>query len=124
MKKLLGFFLMLWIALACTAVSAQEPTGSIEGTVKDPQSAGVPNATVTVRNAATNFTRATTAGENGHYRISQLPPGTYEVKVAGTNFKTSVASEVVVAVGQILALDVQSEIGGASETVTVISGGE
>src|SRR6185369_2173777 len=62
--------------------------------------------------------------DNGHYRISQLPPGTYEVKVSGTNFKTSVAENAVVAVGQTLALDFQLEVGGASETVTVIGGGD
>ncbi len=50
----------------------------------------------------------------------QLPPGRFEVKVAGTNFKTSIVSDVVVAVGQTLPLDVHLEIGGAAETVTVV----
>ena len=124
MKNVLRLFMVLCIALAATAVFGQEPTGSIEGSVTDPQNAVVQNATVTVRNAATNFSRTTTAGDNGHYRISQLPPGTYEVKVTGTNFKTSVVSDVVVAVGQTLPLDVHLEIGGASETVTVVGGGD
>jgi hypothetical protein len=124
MKKVFLFVLALCIALGATAVFAQEPTGSIEGTVNDPQGAVVQNATVTVHNAATNFTRTATTGDNGHYRISQLPPGTYEVKVAGANFKTSVVSDVVVAVGQTLPLDVQLQVGGASETVTVVGGGE
>jgi hypothetical protein len=124
MKNVLRLFMALFVVLAASAVFAQEPTGSIEGTVKDPQGAVVQNATVTVHNAATNFTRTATTGDNGHYRISQLPPGAYEVKVAGANFKTSVVSDVVVAVGQTLPLDVQLQVGGASETVTVIGGGE
>ena len=74
--------------------------------------------------AATNFSRATTSSENGNYQFTQLPPGTYEVKVAGTNFKTSVVSDVIVAVGQTLALDVHLEVGGAAETVTVTGGGD
>ena len=41
-----------------------------------------------------------------------------------SNFKTSVAENAVVAVGQTLALDFQLEVGGASETVTVIGGGD
>src|SRR5258706_4558671 len=124
MKNVLRLFTALFVALAATAVFAQEPTGSIEGTVKDPQGVVVPNAAVTVHNAAANFTRTATTGDNGHYRISQLPPGAYEVKVAGANFKTSAVSDVVVAVGQTLPLDVQLQVGGASETVTVIGGGE
>ena len=124
MKNVLSIVILLCLALGATAVFAQEPTGAVEGTVTDPQGAVVPNASVTVRNAATNFSRSTTAGDNGHYRISQLPPGTYEVKVSGTNFKTSVAENAVVAVGQTLALDFQLEVGGASETVTVIGGGD
>ncbi|MGI8735199.1 MAG: TonB-dependent receptor [Pyrinomonadaceae bacterium] len=70
------------------------------------------------------MTRTTTTAENGTYRISQLPPGTYEVKVAGTNFKTSVVSDVVVAVGQTLPLDIHLEIGVPDETVTVVGGGD
>src|SRR5258706_7141997 len=106
------------------AVLAQETTGAIEGTVTDPQGAIVQGAALTVRNAATNFARSATSDDSGHYRISQLPPGTYEVKVSGTNFKTSVVSDVVVAVGQTLPLDVHLEIGGASEIVTVTGGGD
>lgn len=124
MKNVLRLFMALFVTLAATTAFAQEPTGSIEGTVADPQGAIVQNATVTVRNAATNFSRTATTGDSGHYRISQLPPGTYEVKVAGANFKTSVVSDVVVAVGQTLPLDIQLQVGGASETVTVVGGGE
>ena len=80
----------------------------------------VPNASVTVRNIATNLTRTTTAADNGTYRISQLPPGTYEVKASGTNFKTSLISDVVAAVGQVLPLDIHLEIGVPDETVTVV----
>jgi hypothetical protein len=124
MKSLMRLVFVTCIALFSTSVFAQEPIGSIEGTVMDPQGAIVQGATVTVRNSATNFSRSATSGDNGRYRISQLPPGTYEVKVAGTNFKTSVISDVVVAVGQTLPLDVHLEVGGASETVTVIGSGD
>ena len=124
MKILVRLVIVTCIALFSTTAWAQEPTGSIEGSVTDPQGAVVQGASVSVRNAATNFNRSATSDDNGRYRISQLPPGTYEVKVAGTNFKTSVVSDVVVAVGQTLPLDVHLEVGGASETVTVVGGGD
>ncbi|HEX8844111.1 MAG TPA: carboxypeptidase regulatory-like domain-containing protein [Pyrinomonadaceae bacterium] len=113
----------LFLSLTISAL-AQEPTGSIEGTVTDPQGAIVQGATVTVRNAATSLTRTAVTEDSGQYRITQLPPGTYEVKVSGQNFKTSVASEVKVEVGRTVPLDVRLEIGGATEEVTIIGGGE
>jgi hypothetical protein len=124
MKYALRLFMILCMGFAATAVFAQEPIGSIEGTVTDPQNAVVQNASVTVRNIATNLTRNTTTADNGTYRVSQLPPGTYEVKASGTSFKTSVISDVVVVVGQTLPLDIHLEIGVPDETVTVVGGGE
>lgn len=100
-------------------ISAQEPFGSIEGTVKDPQGAIVQNATVTVRNLATNAAKNVTTDQDGYYRVLQLQPGFYEVKASATNFKQSVVASVQVQVGQIASADVALEVGGASETVTV-----
>ncbi len=124
MKYALRLFMVLCLGFASATAFAQEPIGSIEGTVTDPQNSLVLNASVTVRNIATNFSRSTTTTENGTYRISQLPPGTYEVKVSGPNFKTSLISDVVIAVGQTLPLDIHLEIGVPEETVTVIGGGD
>jgi len=112
------------IALSSLTAFAQEPTGGVEGSITDPQGAVVQGATVTVRNTATNLTRTATTGDNGQYRLSQLPPGMYEVKVAAANFKTSVASEVKVEVGRNSALDVKLEIGGGTEIVNVVGGAE
>src|ERR1044072_7400490 len=124
MKNLLRLVLVVCFAFYGAVSFAQEPTGSIEGTFSDPQGSVVQGATINVRNSATNFSRTATSDDNGHYRISQLPPGTYEIKVSGTNFKTSVVTGFVVAVGQTAPLDVHLEVGGASEIVTVIGSGD
>ncbi|HVG22034.1 MAG TPA: carboxypeptidase regulatory-like domain-containing protein [Blastocatellia bacterium] len=116
--------MMVVLSTAPPILAAQEPTGAIEGTVTDPQGAIVQNATVTVRNTATNLTRNTGTGDDGRYRIAQLPPGVYEVRATGQSFKSSVASNVKVDVGSNVPLDFQLEVGGASEEVTVASGGE
>ena len=130
MKKVFKRWLAGFLSLAILTVglasplAAQQPTGGIEGTVTDPQGAVVVKATVTVRNPATNFSRTTETNEEGFYRIDQLPPGNYEVRVGGTNFKTTVVKEVGVNVGQTTPADVKLEIGGASEEVTVVGSGE
>src|SRR5882757_10833361 len=112
---LILFFLFLCSALL--PVAAQEPFGSVEGTVLDTQGAVVQNSTVTVRNLATNVTKTAITNENGQYRILQLQPGFYEVRASGTNFKQSVRESVQVQVGQNASVDFSLEVGGVSETV-------
>jgi hypothetical protein len=114
---------LIMMSLAPWAHAVQQPTGAIEGTLTDPQGAVVPNATVTVRNQA-GFTRTVNTGDDGRYRVAQLPPGVYELKVSVQNFKSSVVPNIKVDVGQNVPVDVKLEIGGASETVTVTGGGE
>lgn len=65
MKYALRLFMILCLGFASATAFAQEPIGSIEGTVTDPQNAVVLNASVTVRNIATNFSRSTTTSDNG-----------------------------------------------------------
>src|SRR5437773_3065115 len=115
---------LIVMSLSPAILAAQQPTGSIEGTLSDPQNAVVPGATVTARNTATGFTRTVNTGDDGRYRLTQLPPGLYEVKITAKNFKSSVVTDVKVDVGQNASVDVKLEIGGASQTVTVTGGGE
>jgi Carboxypeptidase regulatory-like domain len=123
MKKVIILFFTIFSFAVLQAI-AQEPFGSVEGTVNDQQGAVVQNATVTVKNIATNATRTANTNENGQYRILQLQPGFYEVRVTAANFKQSVVESVQVQVGQTAAADVALEVGGATETVTVTSTAE
>ena len=115
---------MITMSLAPLSLAAQEPTGAIEGTVTDPQGAVVPNTEVTAKNVATGLTRTANTGDDGRYRIAQLPPGVYEVRVGGTGFKQTVAGDIRVNVGSNVPLDLKLELGGATEEVTVVGGGE
>lgn len=115
---------LIMMSLTPAILAAQQPTGSIEGTVTDAQGAVVPGATITVRGVGTGFSRTGNSGDSGHYKFLQLPPGVYEVKVTAPNFKASVANNIEVAVGSNVPLDVKLEPGGASETVTVTGGSE
>jgi hypothetical protein len=103
---------------------AQQPVGGIEGTVTDPQGAVVARASVIVRSVSTNLTRTAETGDEGQYRVSQLPPDTYEVRVSAPNFKSTVARDVKVDVGTNVALDLKLEVGVASEEVTVVGSTE
>jgi hypothetical protein len=125
-KWLAGFatLTLLLLSLAATAAAQQVTSGGIEGQVTDPQGAVVVGSTITVKNIDTGLTRTAQTDSEGKFSITQLPPGNYEVRVAGTNFKTSVAKSVGVNVGSNTPFDVKLEIGGASEEVTVVGSGE
>ena len=118
MKYILTVFLFAF-CLFSPKIYAQDPFGSVAGTVKDPQGAVVQNATVVVRNKATNAAKTVVTTEDGSYRISQLQPGVYEIKVSAANFKQALIESVQVQVGQNASADISLELGGTEETVTV-----
>ena len=58
-------------------VSAQTVTGTISGTVVDPQGQVIPGATVTIVNEATNDTRVAVSDAQGNFLVTNLQPGRY-----------------------------------------------
>jgi hypothetical protein len=110
----------LCLALGMGQAFAQSTvTGGIGGKVTDPQGAIIPNATVTATNVGTNQVTTVTTDEDGGFRLANLQPGTYSVKIAGAGFADFTQESVVVEVGQVTTLNVPLSISGASANVTV-----
>src|SRR5436190_12149590 len=118
MRKIFMFVLAMSVALFAYSAFAQvATTGSIVGTVTDQNGAAVPGATVTVSGPLGEKT-ATTHG-NGIFRVDNLIPGNYGVKVSNTGFKTTSVEAVTVLVGKDQALAIKLEPGEVTATVTV-----
>src|SRR5215831_2799647 len=94
----------LMIAGAATG-NAQTIFGRISGTVRDNQGGVVPNANVTITDAATNLVRTTTTDEDGFYTATNLPVGTYTVLVARDGFKKAQQPDVVLTADARLTVD-------------------
>ena len=110
----------LMLALAFPSVSTpQAITAKVVGAVSDPSGAAVPGATVTVRNVATNLTRASETNETGSYEFSFLPLGRYTLTVESTGFQKAEVSEFTLAVDQVARIDVAMTIGEVTEVVNV-----
>ena len=114
-----ALLMVLLLAVQAAFGQAQSSAADIQGTVKDPSGAVVPNATVTARNPGTNVSRNATTNEQGFYRIINIPPGDYEITVEAANFKKAVLPKVTVTIGQAAELDVSLEAGQISESVTI-----
>lgn len=83
--------------LSSAIAYGQSTTGSIEGTVKDPQGAVVPGATVTAVGTTAGYSRTQTADSNGAFRFERVPTGRYKVTVGAINgfAETFVDTQVV-----------------------------
>ena len=107
------------VMLAPPPAQGQAVFGSILGTVSDPQGAAVANAKVTVINQRKNASETTTSNESGNYSVTHLIPDIYTVRVEAPGFKITEQKDVVVSVDTGSRVDLQFQVGGASETVEV-----
>src|SRR5215216_2346363 len=118
-KRLLMTVTMLALVANMTfPVMAQNPTGSIRGTVTDPQGAVITNANITVIRKATGDTRKVTTGGDGIYAVENLLPGEYEVKIEAQGFATQVVTAEV-RVGNTTSGDAALRVGTTGEIVDV-----
>jgi len=122
LASFLPFVLALMLMVLPTPTTAQVSNGSISGSIADPQGAGVPNATVTATNKATNQVLTATSDNSGLFRLGPLPPGTYRIEVSKQGFRKAAFDNVEAAVGADRGLGVvKLEIGEVSATVEVSS---
>jgi hypothetical protein len=124
MKIALRLVLVLCLALAASAVMAQDvlTKGSIGGQVVDASGAAVPGATVKVTGVSVE--RSTTTNDQGYFNVENLNPGNYTVRVEMANFKTAEITNVTVFVGKTATQNINLEAGNISETVNITAGAE
>ena len=107
----------------CAVAFAQTVTGTLQGTVRDPNGAVVPGATVVVRNVETGQERTLTTNDEGTYVATFLPVGRYDVTGSGQGFGSVRREGLDVLLNQTIVADftLSPTVG---ETVTVASGEE
>ncbi|HLW75836.1 MAG TPA: carboxypeptidase regulatory-like domain-containing protein, partial [Bryobacteraceae bacterium] len=102
------------------AVTAQDITGSISGSVRDAAGAAVTGAKVTVTNTDRNAVmRATTTDGDGNYIAPLLPVGHYAVAIEGKGFKRSIKNDIELNVNDKLTVNFNLEVGEVQQEVTV-----
>ena len=80
-------------------------SGTINGTVVDPTGAVVPKALVVATEADRGILHSTETDTNGLYRLTGLPPTTYDVTARAPGFEAVLQKGLVVNVGSITVVD-------------------
>src|SRR5437016_7485341 len=116
------FFALPVVLLSAVLVYGQGTSGTILGTVTDPQGAVIAGVTVSVKNLDTRRQRQVVTDSSGYYRVEALPVGRYEVRAERQGFKVSVNS-LTLTVGEEAVTNLKMEVGSLSEQVIVTSTG-
>ena len=106
------------VALSC-ALFAQSPLGTVTGLVLDPSGSVVPNASIRLKNTATNVESRATSNDAGVYLFANVAPGDYELRVEAKGFKQLASSAFPVAAYRTVRTDLRIEVGDTANTVEV-----
>ena len=112
MRATIRIFACLLVLIVGFAVEgrAQGFQGGVRGVVKD--SGGVvPGAEVTLTNQGTSLSRSTTTTQAGEYSFPNLAPGTYQLKIVMTGYKTYAQESIPIGTQQFITLDITLEVG-------------
>ncbi len=98
-KRLLAVCVVC-VFFAFTAFSQDLDQVSITGLVLDSNKAPIVGSTVVATIEENGFVRTVVTDENGRYRLIELPPGVYRIKVSADGFGTREALELETVSGQ------------------------
>lgn len=112
-------------ATIATPVAAQQITSGVEGQVTDAEGNALPGALVTITDTRNGATRTTTAGGNGDFRVTSIPPGgPYTVTVTADGFEGQTVENVFTSISGNTGFNftLTATAAGASDNVIVVTG--
>src|SRR5580698_9527877 len=102
MRRLFGLLTVFVLTLVFSglAYSQESPTGSLVGTITDPQGAVVLGAKITVSDMTGGVKATAESGEGGHFTVASLAPANYKVSIEKAGFKTALFANITIIVGK------------------------
>jgi hypothetical protein len=113
----LSFFLCT--SLSELALHAQQNVGRLLGIVRDPSTAVVPGASISVRSVGTGVVTELRTNSEGAYAFPVLPIGEYVLTIRAPGFKTLEQPAIRIVSAESVTLDLKLELGEPSETIQV-----
>ena len=96
-KSGVALSVLIFLFVISIPLRAQDSNSSLSGVITSAAGAVVPNAKVAVKNLASGQLTETQTDSGGHYRVSNLMPGGYELSVSAEGYSTNTAKVTVAA---------------------------
>ncbi len=110
--------LFLFAVLLAASLHAQNPRGSLRGTVQDASGARVVSARIIAQLSGSSMQREASSEDRGEFRLDDLLPGKYRVTITAAGFAPAQA-DVSIAVTTVRDVTVMMKPAAASATVNV-----
>ncbi len=121
-RGIFRFILPSLVLLVSQLCSAQDlDTVTIAGHVTDQNGAVIPGASVTATLVKTKVWRTVVADGDGRYKIIQLEPGAYSIKVSFAGFAAEEKTDLTAIAGQNVQLDFTLKPAGVTVETVVVS---
>ena len=127
MRNLLSKFILFLVVLALMGLPVlgqSTATGSLTGTVTDPNGAVVAGATVTVKNDGTGQEFTAKTNDEGVFTIPTLTSGVYTATISVKGFKQARVTEIKIDAGKPSSFAAALEVGSQDQTVTIVGSAE
>ncbi len=112
--------LLLFVgALLLLASTAFAQTASLSGSVKDASQSPVANATVTLSEPSTGFSRTTQTNETGLFTFTYLQPGVYNLQAASPGLAPQTREGIRLEVAQTVRVDFELQVGSTQQKIEV-----
>ncbi|MGE0811950.1 MAG: carboxypeptidase regulatory-like domain-containing protein [Vicinamibacterales bacterium] len=113
---------VLALTLLVPAASPAQQNATVQGTVVDESQGVLPGATVTATETSTGRQTVVQTNDRGRYRLDNLPPGTYALRIELTGFGVVEVPRLELLVGANATVPpVVLTLAGVAENVTVTS---
>ena len=111
---------LLLVLLGCLAVDSRaQGEASIIGRIFDATSMPIAGAAITVKSTETGLIRKSLTDTSGHYNVSLLGVGNYEITAEMSGFQPETRRQIALVLGQRQAVDFVLRVSGLRETVQV-----
>ncbi len=117
-RHIVSFFVVVVCLSGLITASAQRTTGSLTGTVVDPNGLAINAAKVSLTDKERGIKLSVTTSSEGTYFVPDLVPGRYDLSVQKDGFKTF-ATIVTIVVGVTTSISPKLELGQVSSIVEV-----
>ncbi|HEV2664224.1 MAG TPA: TonB-dependent receptor [Blastocatellia bacterium] len=119
LSKRTVLFTLACLMLCGSLVFGQSTSGTISGTMLDPQGNVLSGATVKIKNLATGAMREVTSNSSGYYRVTGLSPGRYEVEASAQGFAAETRGDLTLTVAEEIVVNFNLKVGVTKENVNV-----